>query len=387
MAEYKSAKFKNDKLDKLDINKKKKKVSFFQSSFFNNKASKRLKVPLDTKLIFFRQLSVILESGISLSQGLELLSENITNKSFAECTKDIASKLSSGSDLSQSLQEYPKIFDPIIVGLIEAGEAGGVLSEILERIALLLESQSKIRGQITGALIYPLILLFLALAVSLGLLIFIVPTFEELFEGLGAKLPALTQFMLDLSRLVTSPYFFIIAPIAIFLGLLAFNQYYSTKNGRLNIDAIILKIPLFGDLILRSELASMSDTFATLTNSGLNITETLEKCEISSSNQIIKNSIRKSIKMVMEGQPLSYSFSTSKYIPRLFTSMLRIGEETGELSFMIEKLASFYKREVEETVAILTKLMEPAVIFIVAVIVGTIVIALYLPMFSLLDKI
>ena len=151
--------------------------------------------------------------------------------------------------------------------------------------------------------------------------------------------------------------------------------------------SVILKIPLFGDLILRSELASMSDTFATLTNSGLNITEALEKCEISSSNQLIKNSIRKSINMVIEGQQLSYSFSSSKYIPRLFTSMLKIGEETGELSFMIEKLANFYKREVEETVSILTKLMEPAVIFIVAVIVGTIVIALYLPMFSLLDKI
>lgn len=387
MAEYQINKSRDDILNQVDSNKQKETSSFLQISLFNNKANRRLKVPLDTKLIFFRQLSVILQSGISLSQGLELLADNISNKAFSECIKNISSNLSSGSDLSFSLQQYPRIFDPIIVGLIEAGEAGGVLSEILERIALLLESQSKIRGQITGALIYPVILLFLALAVSLGLLIFIVPTFEELFNGLGAKLPALTQFMLDLSRLVTSPYFVIITPISIFLCSLAFSQYYSTKNGRFIVDSIILKIPLFGDLILRSELASMSDTFSTLTNSGLNITEALEKCEISSSNKLIKNSIRKSINMVMEGQQLSYAFSTSKYIPRLFTSMLKIGEETGELSFMIEKLANFYKREVEETVAILTKLMEPAVIFIVAVIVGTIVIALYLPMFSLLDKI
>ena len=387
MAEYQINKSRDDILNQVDSNKQKETSSFLQISLFNNKANRRLKVPLDTKLIFFRQLSVILQSGISLSQGLELLADNISNKAFSECIKNISSNLSSGSDLSFSLQQYPRIFDPIIVGLIEAGEAGGGLSEILERIALLLESQSKIRGQITGALIYPVILLFLALAVSLGLLIFIVPTFEELFNGLGAKLPALTQFMLDLSRLVTSPYFVIITPISIFLCSLAFSQYYSTKNGRFIVDSIILKIPLFGDLILRSELASMSDTFSTLTNSGLNITEALEKCEISSSNKLIKNSIRKSINMVMEGQQLSYAFSTSKYIPRLFTSMLKIGEETGELSFMIEKLANFYKREVEETVAILTKLMEPAVIFIVAVIVGTIVIALYLPMFSLLDKI
>ena len=386
MAEYQSKKIEGNINKKINPDKKRA-SNLFQISLFSNKPTRRLKVPLDTKLIFFRQLSVILQSGISLSQGLELLSENITNKPFSECIKNIASNLSSGSDLSYSLQEYPRVFDPIVVGLIEAGEAGGVLSEILERIALLLESQSKIRGQITGALIYPVILLFLALSVSLGLLIFIVPTFEDLFNGLGAKLPALTQFMLDLSRLVTSPYFAAITPIAIFLGSLAFNQYYSTRRGKLIIDSVILRIPLFGDLILRSELASMSDTFATLTNSGLNITEALQKCEISASNQLIKNSINKSINMVMEGQQLSYAFSTSKYIPRLFTSMLKIGEETGELSFMIEKLANFYKREVEETVAILTKLMEPAVIFIVAVIVGTIVIALYLPMFSLLDKI
>ena len=386
MAEYqtKDQLITNSKIIEI---RKKKNLNQNNFSFFQPKATRRLKVPLDTKLIFFRQLSVILQSGIPLSQGLELMSENISNAAFSECIQNIALNLSSGKDLSSSLKDYPKVFDPIIIGLIEAGEAGGVLSEVLERIASLLESKSKIKGQITGALIYPVLLLVLALTVSLGLLIFIVPTFEELFNGLGAKLPALTQFMLDLSRLVTSLNFIILTPIVLFIGSFAFKQYYSTKGGRNFIDKLILSLPLFGDLILKSELASMSDTFSTLTNSGLNVTESLEKCQISASNQIIKNIIQKSILMITEGQPLSYSLSTSKFIPRLFTSMIKIGEETGELTFMIEKLSDFYKRELDETINVLTKLMEPAVIFIVSAIVGTIVIALYLPMFSLLDKI
>ena len=358
-----------------------------QNFSISSRKKRGLKTKLDVKLIFFRQLSVILQSGVPLSQGLQLLSENITDKKFAGCVEDISSQLSSGKELSNTLREYPKIFDPIIVGLIEAGEAGGILSEVLERIAALLDSQNKLKSQITGALIYPVILLILALSVSLGLLIFIVPTFEELFNGLGADLPGLTQFMLDLSRLVTSPMFIIISPLIIFLLTISYLQYYASEKGKLLLDTLFLKIPIFGDLILRSELASLSDTFSTLINAGLTITEALEKCILSASNQIIKNTIKKSVSLVQEGQLLGYSFSLSKSMPKLFVSMIKIGEETGELSFMMEKISLFYKREVEESVSILTRLMEPAVIFIVAAIVGTIVIALYLPLFSLLEKI
>ena len=322
-----------------------------------------------------------------LSQGLELLSDNMTNKNFSECIKNISNDLGSGQDLSSTLKNYPRIFDPITIGLIEAGEAGGILSKVLERIALLLEGKSKLRGQIIGALVYPVIVLVLAITVSLALLIFIVPTFEKLFDGLGAELPSLTRFMLASSRFVTSPSFFIISPIFFFLITYLFNQYYSTKNGRLIIDLLILRIPLFGDLILRSEMAGLSDTLSTLVDSGLPIVESLEKCIVSSSNQVIKNSIIKSISLVKEGQLLSYSFSTTKSIPKIFLSMLKIGEETGELSFMLNNLSNFYKREVDETVSALTKAMEPAVIFVVAAIVGTIVISLYLPMFSLLENI
>ena len=376
------------------INKKEKKnppliifgIAFGEISHLDYEPNTKLKVPQNDLLVFFRQMAVMLKSGVPLSQALELLAENMTNKELGANILDISKKLGSGEELSTSLSNYPRIFSPIMIGLIEAGEAGGILSPVLERLASLIEARSKIKSQITGALIYPVAILVLATTISLALLIFIVPTFDEMFRSMGAELPALTSFMLSLSRIVTSLGFLIIAPISLFAGAYLFNISYSTKSGREFIDDLILKIPLFGDLILKSELASMSDTLSTLINSGISIVEALEKCINASNNEIIKIALRRSISLVTQGQELSNSLDTSKVIPRLLISMIKIGEETGALSFMLENLSNFYKREVEEAVTVLTKAMEPAIIFVVAAIVGTIVIALYLPMFSLITE-
>ena len=361
-------------------------IAFGEVSHLDYEPNSKLKVPQNDLLVFFRQMAVMLKSGVPLSQALELLAENMTNKELGANILDISKKLGSGEELSTSLSNYPRIFSPIMIGLIEAGEAGGILSPVLERLASLIEARSKIKSQITGALIYPVAILVLATTISLALLIFIVPTFDEMFRSMGAELPALTSFMLSLSRIVTSLGFLIIAPIALFAGAYLFNISYSTKSGREFIDDLILKIPLFGDLILKSELASMSDTLSTLINSGISIVEALEKCINASNNEIIKIALRRSISLVTQGQELSNSLDTSKVIPRLLISMIKIGEETGALSFMLENLSNFYKREVEEAVTVLTKAMEPAIIFVVAAIVGTIVIALYLPMFSLITE-
>ena len=361
-------------------------IVFGEESHLDYEANSKLKVPQNDLLVFFRQMSVMLKSGVPLSQALELLAENMTNKKFGANIFDVSKRLGSGEELSSSLGNYPRIFSPIMIGLIEAGEAGGILSEVLERLASLVESQSKIKGQITGALIYPVAILVLAVTISLALLIFIVPTFDDMFKSMGAELPGLTSFMLVLSRIVTSLGFFITAPVTLFIGFYIFNITYSTQSGRKFIDALILKVPLFGDLILKSELASMSDTLSTLINSGISIVEAIERCINASSNEIIKIALRRSISLVTQGQELSTSLETAKVIPRLLISMIKIGEETGALSFMLENLANFYKREVEEAVTVLTKAMEPAVIFVVAAIVGTIVISLYLPMFSLINE-
>ena len=387
MAEY-GVKRINKPTPDVDDNKN----SFFSSftllpeSSPSNINPKSLKVSQKDLLVFFRQLAVVLQSGVPLAQGLELLSDNMTNKKFSFCVFDLAKRLNSGEDLSTALMAYPRVFPPITVGLIEAGEAGGILSKVLERIALLLEAQAKIRGEIKGALTYPMIVLVLAVTVSLALLIFIVPQFQEMFADLGAKLPALTLFMLTLSKIVVSTEFLIGAPVGCVGIVFLFNRFYSTKSGRLIVDRLILKIPLFGDLILRSEMASMSDTLSTLVNSGIPLVEGLDRCITACSNQVIKLALSKSIILIQQGQELSYAFGISKVIPKLLVSMVKIGEETGALPFMLENLANFYKREVEETVSNLTKAMEPAVIFVVAGIVGTIVVSLYLPMFDLLNQ-
>ena len=351
----------------------------------NQPSADKLKVSQKDLLIFFRQLSVILESGVALAQGMILIAENMTNAKLAYCVQTIAFQLNAGEELSSSLRKYPKVFEPIAIGLIEAGEAGGILEQVLERIALLLEERAKIRGQIIGALIYPALVLLLAVSVSLGLLIFIVPKFKTMFDSMGADLPALTSFMLNLSNFVTSPTFIIGSPLIIGVILYVFSKYYSSKRGKLVVDTNILKIPLFGDLLLRSEMAGMCDTLSTLVNSGIPIVDGMNRCISASSNELFRQAIQRSILLVIQGQELNYSMSRSNVFPKLVISMIKIGEETGQLSFMLEKLANIYKREVEATVSALTKAMEPTVIFVVAGIVGTIVISLYLPMFSLIS--
>lgn len=358
----------------------------FVDLFSSQPAPKNLTVPQKDLLVFFRQLAVILQSGVPLAQGLLLIADNMTNQRFAGCIQHIAARLSAGEELSLSLRIYPKVFEPLAVGLIEAGEAGGILEQVLDRVALLLEERAKIRGQIIGALIYPVIVLVLATTVSLGLLIFIVPRFKTMFDGMGAELPALTSFLLELSKAITTFEFAIGAPVTLLVIVITFNRYYSTTQGRHAIDKLILKIPLFGDLILRSEMASMSDTLATLVNAGIPIVEGLERCISASSNELTRRTLIQGISLVKQGQELNYSLGRSGMFPKLVISMIKIGEETGQLSFMLEKLAIFYKREVESTVTSLTKAMEPAVVFVVAGIVGTIVIALYLPMFSLITN-
>lgn len=345
----------------------------------------RLKVPQKDLLIFFRQLAVILQSGVPLAQGLELLASNMTNPKLASCITQIAMRLNAGEELSVCLRMYPRVYKPITIGLIEAGEAGGILEEVLDRIAFLMEQQAKLQGQMIGALIYPVIVLVLAITIGLALLIFIVPRFEAMFSSLGANLPALTQVMLNLSRFVTNPVGMGLVVAGIFVITFLFRSYYSTKPGRLTVDTNLFKLPLFGPLLLRYEMASLCETLATLVNSGIPIIDSLQRCISSSSNQLVKNTLTRSIALAQQGQTLSISLENGQALPKLFISMVKIGEETGELSFMLEKLAVFYNREIETAVSALTKAMEPITVMVVAGIVGTIVISLYLPMFELIN--
>ena len=305
-------------------------------------APARLSVPQKDLVIFFRQLSVILESGIPLAQGLTLIAENMTNQKLAFCIERIAGRLSSGDELSFSLKQYPKVFKPIMIGLIEAGEAGGILEQVLDRIATLMEEQAKLRGQIIGALIYPVIVFILAISISLGLLIFIVPRFDAMFKSMGGELPALTAFMMLLSQLSLHLHLRLEHQSCRWRNL-PFQGFYASKEGQLSVDSFIFKIPLFGDLIQRTEMAGLCDTLSTLVNSGIPVVDGLERCIAASSNERVRISIRRAILLVQQGQELNVSLGQSPVFPKLVISMIRIGEETGQLSFMLEKLSVFYK--------------------------------------------
>jgi len=345
---------------------------------------RRLSVPVKQQMVFFRQLAVIMQSGVPIAQGLVLLSDNMTNPQFSSCISTIARRLSAGEQISTCLRMYPKVFKPITIGMIEAGEIGGILESVLDRIALLMEQQEKLKGQMIGALIYPVIVLVIAISVGLGLLIGIVPRFAVMFKDLGAELPGITVFMLNLSALVTNPYVIGGTAIGFFISSFLLGSSYRTKPGRLAIDASLLKLPIFGDLLMKYEMANMSETLSTLVSSGIPVVDGLERCVSSSANQVVKNALSVAIADVKRGQTISASLATRKSIPKMVSAMIRIGEETGRLPFLLEKLAVFYSREIESAVSALTKAMEPLIVLVVAVIVGTIVISLYLPMFDLI---
>jgi len=345
---------------------------------------RRLSVPIKQQMVFFRQLAVIMQSGVPIAQGLVLLSDNMTNPQFSGCISMIAQRLSAGEQISTCLRMYPKVFKPITIGLIEAGEVGGILENVLDRIALLMEQQEKLKGQMIGAMIYPVIVLVIAISVGLGLLIGIVPRFAVMFNDLGAELPGITVFMLNLSALVTNPYIIGGTAVGIFIGSFLLGSTYRTKPGRLAIDASLLKLPIFGDLLMKYEMANMSETLSTLVSSGIPIVDGLERCVSSSANQVVKDALSVAIADVKRGQTISTSLATRKSIPKMVPAMIKIGEETGRLPFLLEKLAVFYSREIESAVSALTKAMEPLIVLVVAGIVGTIVISLYLPMFDLI---
>ena len=345
----------------------------------------KLKVKNGELMVFFRQLAVILQTGVPLSQGLELLAENITNAQFAFAVAQISGRLNAGQDLSSALGVYPKVFKPITIGLIRAGEFGGILDSVVDRIANLIEQQAKLRGQIVGAMIYPGIVLFIAITVGLGMLIGIVPRFADMFDDLGAELPGITKFMMSLSKAVTDPVVMGSVVGGLVLAAFLFSRYYATKKGRLTVDTQILKIPLFGPLMLKYEVASFCETMSTLANAGIPAVEAMDVTQQALTNRLIRNTVIYAIARAQQGEPISQAILSQNTLPRLVPAMMKIGEETGEFSFMLEKLATFYDREIEMSVTKLAKAMEPAVVLVVAGIVGTIVVALYLPMFDLIS--
>ena len=338
------------------------------------------------KAIFASKLSALVDAGVPIVRGLDLMASQQKLPMFKRALTKVSLDVNEGIGLAPAMRQWPKVFDPLSIAMVEAGEAGGVLDEALNRLAKLLEDTAKLQNQIKGALGYPITVLIVAILVFFGMTIFLIPTFAEIFEDLGAELPAFTLLLLNLSSLMRSYVsLFFVGAILLIVWILI--QFYTTNNGRRAIDRLILKTPLFGNLILISSTAQFCRIFSSLSRAGVPILLTMEISSQTADNSIISDAILDSRDMVREGVLLSEALIRHKVLPDMALNMLAIGEETGELDKMLSKVADFYEDEVETTVKALTSMLEPAMIIIVGGIVGSILIAMYLPMFSVFENI
>jgi len=338
------------------------------------------------KALFANKLAALVDAGVPIVRGLTLMAQQQKMPLFKRALQAITEEVSQGEGIGTSMRRWPKVFDKLMIAMIEAGEAGGVLDETLKRLATLLEGNAKLQNQIKGAMGYPIAVLSLAVIIFLAMTIFLIPTFEGIFDSLGADLPAFTQAMVDLSELLRSPFSFFLV-LAIIGGVVLFSRFYATPVGKRRVDGIILKLPLFGDLLRKTATAQFCRTFSSLTRAGVPILMSLEIVHEIAGNAIISDAILNSRLDIQEGIPLSLALQRKAVFPELAMSMLSIGEETGQMDAMLSKVADFYEDEVEAAVKIMTAMLEPAMIVICGGIVASILVAMYLPMFSVFDKI
>jgi type IV pilus assembly protein PilC len=346
---------------------------------------RKKKVSLRDLSVFNRQLAVMFNAGLPVTQGLTILSSQQKNKYFAEALSEIRKEVEGGSNLSNALKKYPDIFSDLYTSMIQAGEASGNLDTILLRLSQYIESMNKLIGKVKSAMAYPIAVLIIAVVITAVIMVKVVPIFEDMFRNLGAALPVPTQIVIDLSHFIQTNFIYlVIAGIGVFYGL---RQYNKTFKGRRVFDRIKLKLPIFGGLLLKSGVARITRTMETLLNSGVEIIETMTITAKTSGNSIIEDAILKSRASVQEGKPLGESWEEQKLFPFMVTQMVAVGEQTGALSSMLAKIADFYDEEVGQAVDALVAMMEPILILVLGGLVGGIIIALYMPMFDIIGKV
>ena len=343
------------------------------------------KVTVKDRAVFSRQFSVMINAGVAIVRCLGVLSEQCPNPKLKKALVGISGEVQQGNNLSESMAKYPECFDQLYVSMVEAGEAGGVLDEVLNRLSSLLEDMARLQNQIKSAMAYPVAVGCLAILAFLGMTIFLIPVFAGIFQGLGTELPALTQFMLDLSGFLRSP--LAVLPIFGIAGaVFLFKKYYASPIGRLQVDGMMLKMPLFGPLNEKTAVARFCRVFGTLTRSGVPIIQALEIVCNTIPNKVISNSVADAMNEIQQGGMMSLALQRGKVFPSLAIQMISIGEETGELDSMMMKVADFYEDEVEQAVKALTSVIEPLMMVGIAAMVGTILLSMYLPMFKIFEK-
>ncbi|HXB20376.1 MAG TPA: type II secretion system F family protein [Candidatus Solibacter sp.] len=334
--------------------------------------------------IFFRQFSVMIDAGLPLVQCLEILAGNQENAAFQKCLTGVRTTVEGGSTLSNAMRNYPKVFDDLTTNMIEAGEAGGILDVILQRLAVYVEKAVKLKAAVKSALIYPVSVITIA-ALVVGLLLkFVVPIFANMFSGMGVELPLATRIVVNLSTIVGWGWpFLIIGLIMMFVGV-----HYLRKNprGRYLFDKFLLSLPVLGQVLRKIAVARFTRTLGTLITSGVPILEGLAITARTSGNAVLEDALMKVRKAVEEGRTIVDPLKESGVFPNMVTQMIGVGEATGAMDAMLQKIADFYEDEVDAATKNLLTLMEPIMIGVLGVVVGGIVISLYLPLFSMIAK-
>ncbi len=335
--------------------------------------------------IFTRQFSVMIDAGLPVVQCLEILGSQQANRSFQRVLYDIREDVEAGTSLNEAFKKHPKVFDQLYCNLVAAGEAGGILDTILQRLSIYIEKAVKLRSAIKSAMIYPVVVVTVAILVVMIIMWKVVPTFAQLFAGLGARLPLPTRIVIGISHFLAR-WGWLVIGLAILFFILG-RIYYKTTGGRYNIDKVMLKLPIMGIVLKKIAVARFCRTLATLVSSGVPILEGLDITAKTSGNAIIEEAIFKTRKSVEEGKTLTEPLEESKIFPGMVTQMIGVGESTGALDAMLSKIADFYEDEVDEAVANLMSLLEPVIIVFLGITIGGIVISMYMPMFSLFQNI
>ena len=344
----------------------------------------RIKVKTQEMVVFSRQLSTMVGSGIPLIESVEILAEQMTNAGFKKTLDDVAGSVRAGKDMSQALSAHPKVFSELYVNMVRAGEASGQLDVVLTRLAEYQEASAALKAEIKSAMTYPVVSLFLVFGITIFLLVFIIPKFEEMFYSMNVELPAITKGLLATSLYLKSNFLYFSVGTMLVVGLLAY--FFKTEKGQFFADWLMLKMPIFGPLFSKVAISRFSRTFSTLIQSGVPILGSLEIVSSTSGNKIISRAIDHASDKVRQGETLGEPLAESKVFPLMVTRMISVGEKTGALESLLEKISEFYDQQVKVTVEGMTSLIEPLMISVMGFLVGGMVMALFLPIFKMVGS-
>jgi len=332
-------------------------------------------------VIFSRQFSTMISAGLPLIQCLDILATQEQNKTFSRVIRTIKEDIEGGSTLSDALRKHPKVFDDLFINMISAGEAGGILDTILNRLAVYLEKSMKLKRKVKGAMTYPAVVLGMSVLIITLLLVKVVPVFQSIFAGMGRELPFVTQTLINLSSFVTDNSLYILGAIVIMIVALV--RFYRTDNGRYLFDRMILKPPVIGSLMRKVAIAKFTRTLSTLISSGVPILDGLEIVSRTSGNKIVEKALMETRKNISEGKTIAEPLAATTVFPPMVVQMIAVGEATGSLDSMLNKIADFYDDEVEVAVAAMTSMLEPLLMVFLGGVVGGMIVAMYLPIFQI----